>query len=245
MELPWSCHAVPCRCLCMFDVFFTRWASRHQHDGHGGGMPVMVVDVYVCGLFTNSRHNASLGSTGTWPRVSWPSEASVPRVSWASRHLHVQGRLALALLAPIPCCPCPRPSDPAAAEGATAAPRLPPAAQEASDPAAAEECRASRQRQTLPPAPRLPPAAQEASDPAAAEECGASRLRRRRPRQPPARRLPWGRRGGAAQEASDPAAAEACRASRQRQTLPPRAWRRQRRRLPPDRQRLPLQGLGS
>ena len=63
-------------------------------------MTVMVVDVYVCGLFTNSRHNASLGSTGTWPRVSWPSEASVPRVSWASRHLHVQGRLALALLAP-------------------------------------------------------------------------------------------------------------------------------------------------
>ena len=28
------------------------------------------------------------------------SRASVPRVSWASRHLHVQGRLALALLAP-------------------------------------------------------------------------------------------------------------------------------------------------
>ena len=36
------------------------WASRHQHAGHGGGMTVMVVDVYVCGLFTNSRHNASL-----------------------------------------------------------------------------------------------------------------------------------------------------------------------------------------
>ena len=42
------CHAVPCRCLCMFDVLFTRWASRHQHDGHGGGVRVMVVDVFVC-----------------------------------------------------------------------------------------------------------------------------------------------------------------------------------------------------
>ena len=31
----------------MCDVYFTRWASRHQHDGHGGGMTVMVVDVYV------------------------------------------------------------------------------------------------------------------------------------------------------------------------------------------------------
>ena len=29
----------------MFDGCFTRWASRHQHDGHGGGMTVMVVDV--------------------------------------------------------------------------------------------------------------------------------------------------------------------------------------------------------
>ena len=60
----------------------------------------MVVDVYVCGLFTNSRHNESLRSTGTWPRLSWPSEASVPDVSWASRHLLVQGRLALEMLAP-------------------------------------------------------------------------------------------------------------------------------------------------
>ena len=43
-----GCHAamqLPC---C---VYFTRWASRHQHDGRGGGMTVMVVDVYV---FTNS-----------------------------------------------------------------------------------------------------------------------------------------------------------------------------------------------
>ena len=36
------CHAVAMLCL------FHSLGVEHQHDGHGGGMTVMVVDVYVC-----------------------------------------------------------------------------------------------------------------------------------------------------------------------------------------------------
>ena len=45
----------------MYEVFFTRWASRHQPDGRGGGLTeTEVVDVYFCGLSTNSRHQVSV-----------------------------------------------------------------------------------------------------------------------------------------------------------------------------------------
>ena len=53
----------------MFDVYFTRWASRHQHDGHGGGMTVMVVDVYVC-LRSYHKFEAQRKSLFYWYRAT-------------------------------------------------------------------------------------------------------------------------------------------------------------------------------